>query len=69
VPVEPFTGPSATGGFGGALEYLAGHAGRKTAVSAAKMVDYPTAHLDLAARGTSARRSLVAAAAAARTRS
>ena len=64
VPVEPFTGPSATGGFDGALEYLAGHAGRKTAVSAAKMVDYPTEHLDLAARGTSARRSLVGAAAA-----
>jgi putative intracellular protease/amidase len=62
VPVEPFTGPTGTGGFDGALEYLAGDAGRKTAVSAAKMVDYPTAHLDLAARRSSTRRSLTGAA-------
>jgi putative intracellular protease/amidase len=62
VPVEPFTGPSRTSGFDGALEYLAAHAGHKTAVSAAKMVDYPTAHLDLGTRGTSARRSPTGAA-------
>ena len=33
----------------GAIEYLAQHTGRATAVSAAKMIDYPTTHLDLPA--------------------
>jgi putative intracellular protease/amidase len=56
VPIDPFTGPNGTGGFDGALEYLAGHSGRRTAVSAAKMLDYPTTHLDLASRRGSARR-------------
>lgn len=61
VPVEPLTGPRGTTGFDGALEHLAGHTGRRTAASAAKMLDYPTGHLDLAARGRSARRSVAAA--------
>jgi hypothetical protein len=61
VPVEALTGPSGTTGFDGALEHLAGHAGRRTAVSAAKMLDYPTTHLELVARGGSARRSFAAA--------
>ncbi|GAB3436068.1 DJ-1/PfpI family protein [Phycicoccus ginsengisoli] len=34
-------------GFDGALEYLAAGAGHATAVSAGKMVDYPTSHLPL----------------------
>ncbi|WP_256796265.1 DJ-1/PfpI family protein [Terrabacter sp. Ter38] len=34
-------------GFDGALEYLASQAGQATAVSAAKMIDYPAAHLPL----------------------
>jgi hypothetical protein len=34
-------------GFDGALEYLASTAGHGTAVSAGKMIDYPTAHLHL----------------------
>lgn len=34
-------------GFDGALEYLASTAGHGTAVSAGKMIDYPTAHLRL----------------------
>ena len=57
VPVEPFTGPSGTSGLRRSPEYLAGHAGRKTAVSAAQMLDYPTTHLDLTDRGSSARRA------------
>ena len=42
-------------GFDGAIEYLAQHTDRATAVSAAKMIDYPTAHLDLPAGGASIR--------------
>ena len=34
-------------GFDGALEYLAEHSGRRTAQSAAKMIDYPTAQLHM----------------------
>lgn len=34
-------------GFDGALEYLAARAGHATAVSAAKMIDYPSSHLRL----------------------
>lgn len=47
VPVDAVHGRDASQGFDGALEYLAAHAGRQTAVSAAKMIDYPTAHLRL----------------------
>jgi putative intracellular protease/amidase len=47
VPVDAIHGPGAAAGFDGALKYLATHAGRATAVSAAKMIDYPTAQLDL----------------------
>jgi hypothetical protein len=34
-------------GFDGALEYLAQRSGRRTALSAAKMIDYPTTRLVL----------------------
>jgi putative intracellular protease/amidase len=47
LPVDPMHGPSGKLGFDGALEYLSATAGRDTAVSAAKMIDYPTADLDL----------------------
>lgn len=43
VPVDAVHASSP--GFDGALEYLAEHSGRRTAQSAAKMVDYPTAQL------------------------
>jgi putative intracellular protease/amidase len=55
VPVDAFAGADGVLGFDGALEYLAQHTDRATAVSAAKMIDYPTAHLDLPAGGTYAR--------------
>jgi hypothetical protein len=42
-------------GFDGAIEYLAQHTDHATAVSAAKMIDYPTAHLDLPAGAASGR--------------
>jgi hypothetical protein len=45
VPVDAVHASSP--GFDGALEYLAGRSGRRTAQSAAKMVDYPTAQLHL----------------------
>jgi hypothetical protein len=48
LPVDTLHGPGAGAGFDGALEYLAATAGRATAVSAAKMIDYPTSSLDLA---------------------
>jgi hypothetical protein len=38
-------------GFNAALEYVAAHAGRATAVSAAKMIDYPADQLHLEGRG------------------
>lgn len=47
---EPLVGPSGVGGFDGALEHLAQHAGRATARSVAKMIDYPADHLDLVPR-------------------
>jgi putative intracellular protease/amidase len=47
VPVDAVHGPGASQGFDGALEYLAAHAGHDTAASAAKMIDYPSAHLRL----------------------
>ncbi len=47
VDFDPMTGPSGRTGFDGALEYLGHHTTRATAVSAAKMVDYPVAELDL----------------------
>jgi hypothetical protein len=55
VPVDPFAGAGGLLGFDGAIEYLAQHTDRATAVSAAKMIDYPTARLFLPAGGTSAR--------------
>jgi transcriptional regulator GlxA family with amidase domain len=55
VPVDAFAGADGVLGFDGALEYLAQHTDRTTAVSAAKMIDYPTAHLELPAGGTYAR--------------
>ena len=47
LPFEALRGPSGDAGFDGALEYLSAAAGRATAVSAAKMIDYPTSNLDL----------------------
>ncbi|SDK95413.1 DJ-1/PfpI family protein [Arthrobacter sp. ok362] len=55
VPVDAFAGADGLLGFDGAIEYLAQHTDRATAVSAAKMIDYPTARLFLPAGGTSAR--------------
>ncbi|MET3922728.1 DJ-1/PfpI family protein [Arthrobacter sp. UYEF20] len=55
VPVDAFAGAGGVLGFDGAIEYLAQHADRATALSAAKMIDYPTAHLNLPAGGTSVR--------------
>lgn len=54
-PVDAFAGGDGVLGFDGAIEYLAQHTDRATAVSAAKMIDYPTAHLDLPAGGASIR--------------
>jgi hypothetical protein len=51
VPVDAVHGPGAASGFDGALDYLASHAGRATAVSAAKMIDYPTTRLRLGDSG------------------
>ena len=45
VPIDAVHGTAA--GFDGALKYLASRAGHTTAVSAGKMIDYPTAHLRL----------------------
>ncbi len=47
VPVDAVHGPGKSPGFDGALEYLAAHEGSATAVSAAKMIDYPTTELRL----------------------
>lgn len=52
VSADAFAGAGGVLGFDGALEYLARHTDRATALSAAKMIDYPTAHLNLAAGGT-----------------
>jgi transcriptional regulator GlxA family with amidase domain len=52
LPVDALHGPAGAVGFDGALEYLSATAGRATAVSAAKMIDYPTADLDLRDGGT-----------------
>lgn len=55
VPVDAIHGPGAAPGFDGALEYLATHAGPATALSAAKMIDYPTTQLRLRNGTASAR--------------
>lgn len=47
VALDALTGPSDRAGFDEALEYLAAHTTPATAKSAAKMIDYPTAQLDL----------------------
>jgi putative intracellular protease/amidase len=47
VRVDAIHGNDRSPGFDGALEYLAAHAGRATAVSAAKMIDYPTTQVHL----------------------
>jgi transcriptional regulator GlxA family with amidase domain len=47
LPVDTMRGARADDGFDAALEYLSATAGHATAVSAAKMIDYPTADLDL----------------------
>ena len=55
VSVDAFAGADGVLGFDGALEYLARHADRATALSAAKMIDYPAAQLNLPAGETSVR--------------
>ncbi|MDX6325480.1 MAG: hypothetical protein QOK15_1834 [Nocardioidaceae bacterium] len=55
IPVDAFHGPDGDVGFDGALEYLAATDGRPTALSAAKMIDYPTAQLRLAGGGSGTR--------------
>ncbi|MCX6499491.1 MAG: DJ-1/PfpI family protein [Arthrobacter sp.] len=55
VPVEAVAGADGTLGFDGALEYLARQTNRATALSAAKMIDYPSGHLNLPAGGTALR--------------
>ncbi|WP_427007363.1 DJ-1/PfpI family protein [Pseudarthrobacter sp. H2] len=55
VPVDALIGAGGMLGFDGALEYLARHTDRATALSAAKMIDYPTAHLILPAGETPVR--------------
>ena len=52
VPVDAVHGPGSSAGFDGALEYVAAHNGRATAVSAAKMIDYPTTRAHLAGHGS-----------------
>lgn len=47
VPMDAIHGAGNSPGFDGALQYLASHAGRATAQSAAKMIDYPTTTLPL----------------------
>ena len=58
VPVEPLVGPSGLVGFDGALEHLARHTGPATARSTAKMLDYPTGHLELRREDGPVRRPL-----------
>ena len=50
IPVDAFAGAGGVLGFDGAITYLAQHTDLRTAVSAAKMIDYPTAHLNLSGR-------------------
>ena len=61
IPVDAIHGPGNSAGFDGALEYLAAHAGRATAVSAAKMIDYPTTQLRLTDRTRTARTPMLLA--------
>lgn len=56
-------GPSGSGGFDGALEYLADTSGKTTARSAAKMIDYPVSGLALGSKPGSARTPVLAGAA------
>jgi len=51
--VEPLHGAAGELGFDAALQDLAAHAGRPAALSAAKMIDYPTAQLPATDRGRS----------------
>ncbi|WP_427135753.1 DJ-1/PfpI family protein [Pseudarthrobacter sp. S9] len=55
MPIDAIAGAGGVLGFDGAIEYLARHTDRTTAESAAKMIDYPTAHLNLPAGGTPVR--------------
>jgi putative intracellular protease/amidase len=47
IRVDALAGAGGVRGFDGALEYLARHTDRATALSAAKMIDYPATHLNL----------------------
>ncbi|HSK90886.1 MAG TPA: serine hydrolase [Euzebyales bacterium] len=51
VDVEPLHDADGELGFDAALEHLADHFGRGSALTAAKAIDYPTDHLDLADDG------------------
>jgi hypothetical protein len=53
--VDALAGAGGALGFDGALEYLARTTDRATALSAAKMIDYPAAHLNLPAGGPGVR--------------
>lgn len=55
IAADALHGPTGATGFDGALEDLAAHTNRGTAISAAKMIDYPTAGLELAAGGPALR--------------
>ncbi|MEO6310081.1 MAG: DJ-1/PfpI family protein [Leifsonia sp.] len=59
IPVDALHGPTGATGFDGALEYFAAHTNRGTAMSAAKMIDYPTAGLELAAGGSALRAPII----------
>ncbi|KRE55612.1 DJ-1/PfpI family protein [Phycicoccus sp. Soil748] len=61
VPVDAIHAGGNSPGFDGALQYLASHSGRATAVSAAKMIDYPSAHLRLVDTGGEVRLPLLVA--------
>lgn len=63
LPVDAIRGPAGAVGFDGALEYLATQAGRATALSAAKMIDYPTTRLRLPDGGAGPRIPLLLGAA------
>lgn len=60
VPVDAVHGAGNARGFDDALKYLSTHAGRATAVSAAKMIDYPIAQLRLNDTGDGIRIPLLA---------
>lgn len=63
LPVDTIQGSAGAAGFDRALEYLATQVGRTTALSAAKMIDYPPTRLRLADSGAGPRIPLLLGAA------